>query len=139
MNRNVVAVAAVIILSACGSTPTGTARPGPSLTGTPPSATANPVATTAVTATPTPSASTLASASPNATSSAAASICVDTRGGDTGVAGFGAVKGTVPSGRILIGIEAAAGPSGTIALAWIESATLHVIPNVAEWTTAHPV
>src|SRR4051794_27150777 len=130
MKRNAVAVAAVIILSACASAPTASVGPAPSSTAASPSATATPTATQTPTATPTPqavatvgetaSASAGANATPSATSSAATSLCMNTRGGDTGVAGLGAVKGTVPSGRILIGIEAASGPSGTMALAWLE-------------------
>ena len=52
---------------------------------------------------------------------------------------MGTVKGTVTTGRILIGIEAAAGPSGTFALAYIDSSGLHEITTQPDFTLAHSV
>ena len=82
----------------------------------------------------------LAIASAGATASAATSMCVDTQSQGTGTRSVGTVSGSVKSGRILIGIEAAAGPSGTFALAYIDSGGMHVLPSsVVDFSTAHAV
>ncbi|MEP7360333.1 MAG: hypothetical protein ABI744_02010 [Chloroflexota bacterium] len=65
-------------------------------------------------------------------------MCEDTQTQGSGNRSIGTLSGSIRSGRILIGIEAAAGPSGTFAIAYIDSSGLHEIPSIADWTTAHP-
>ena len=146
MKRAIVVALAVLVLSGCTSG-SGVSSPGASIAARSlaPSPTAvlglpSLQATAAATGAPVPSAPTatapvLASAAP--TASGAASLCEDVQGGGTGQRSTGTVVGQVSTGRILIGIEAAAGPSGTFALAYIDSTGLHEIPSVADWTTAH--
>jgi dipeptidyl aminopeptidase/acylaminoacyl peptidase len=101
----------------------------PPLASSAPSATAPEASATAAAASATP---------PVPSPSGAASLCEDTQSGSTGTRSVGTVSGQVKSGRILIGIEAAAGPSGTFALAYIDASGLRELPaGVADWTTAH--
>ncbi len=153
MQRTALVVFVMIVLTACSS---GAGVSSPTAGATLPSAqptvaapvarsaapAATPVGSAVIASTPTAAATFISTASPGATvgasPSAAASLCVDTQSTGTGDRSVGTVKGTVSNGRILIGIEAAAGPSGTFALAYIDSSGLHEIPSVADWTTAHP-
>jgi len=97
-------------------------------------------ATTAPSASPSTKPTTIATGVSSLKPSAAASQCVDVQAQRSGNRSVGTVSGSVKAGRILIGIEAAAGPSGTFALAYIDSSGLHQLPSAAvDFSTAHAV
>lgn len=129
MNARLLIVAVVSLFAALGCA-SGTEPAGPS---------SAPATLQATAAAPT---STLAS-SPTRTLAPSptgpVSMCEDIQGTDTGSRSVGTVSGSIASGRILIGIEAAAGPSGTFALAYIDPTGLHEIATTSDFTLAHAV
>jgi hypothetical protein len=73
-------------------------------------------------------------------SSAAASLCTSQQTPGAGARSTGTLTGTVPEGRILIGIEGAGGTtSGTFALAYIDAGGMHELRSDKDWTLAHAV
>ena len=148
MKKTALVVVLVMVVTACttgtgGSSPTagGSVSQTAGLSAGPTVApSAHPGTPAVASATPTATAAATAAATTAPSPSAAASQCVDVQAQHGGNRSAGTVSGSVKSGRILIGIEAAAGPSGTFALAYIDSSGLHQLPSsIVDFSTAHAV
>lgn len=139
---HVLGSAACALIVACAAPAATVTPPAPTAA---PTASATPAAVPSAkptdapaTATPTP-AVVSAGATPSAAAShAVESLCVGQQGDmGPGDPSIGTLEGSIDNGRILIGIEAAAGPGGTFALAYIDKDGLHEIPIEPDFSLAH--